>query len=79
MPNTEALVRLALRKVEGNPKEVIWGGITARSFPPVVLPSGRTVVLRQAVRTGERGQLLWYEMVAEKGGPYLALALQYLE
>lgn len=74
-PNVEALSRLAISRLEKRPKEVIWGSITTRSFPPVVLPGGRVVVLRQAIRTGERGQVLWYELVHTR----LALVLQYLE
>lgn len=77
----EPLVELALSKVivRRDKVQVAWGGLTVRSFPPVVLPDGSVAVLRRWTRTGERGRILWYEAVDRGGRTFLALALQVVD
>ncbi len=54
------------------------GGITTRSFPPVVV-GDRVVVLREYRRTGQQGRLLWYGVFKENGKRRVAYALQVLD
>lgn len=58
--------------------EYYLGGITTRSFPPVVV-GDRVVVLREYRRTGQQGRLLWYGVFKENGKRRVAYALQVLD